>query len=125
MPHKDSVLIIAGGLLQTYAVQAAHSLKLRAIVTDGSPDCPCLDLADEFHEVDIYDVPGHLELAEKLRPRLCGVFTAGADCEVTVAEVAEALGLLGIPVVAALNCKNKVYMRRAFDRVKLSWVRWQ
>src|SRR3990172_6281501 len=107
---KDPILIIGGGLLQVPAVEAAHSLGLRAIVTDRNPDAPAMRIADEAHVGDIYDIPNHVKLGLKLRNRLAGIFTEGADCEVTVASVAASLGLPGVSVEATMNCKNKVWM---------------
>ena len=121
---KDSILIIGGGLLQVPAVEAAHSLGLRAIVTDRNSDAPAMQIADEAHVVDIYDIPNHVALESKLKNRLVGVFTEGADVEVTVASVAAALGLPGVSVEAAMRCKNKSWMRQMFEEANISPVRW-
>lgn len=120
---KDSVLIVCGGLLQLPAVEAAHRLGLRAIVTDANPDAPTMRIADEAHVVDIYDIPNHVALGLKLRDRLAGVFTEGADVEVTVASTAAALGLPGVSVEAAKNCKNKWRMRQRLNAIGISPVR--
>ena len=50
------------------------------------------------------------------RYHLRGVFTEGADVEVTVAAAAAVANLPGIPIEAALNTKNKQRMRQCFDR---------
>lgn len=122
---KDSILIVGGGLLQIPAVEAAHSLGLRAIVTDRNPDAPAMLIADEAHIVDIYDSPNHVALGMKLKDRLAGVFTEGADVEVTVASVAAALGLPGISVEAAKRCKNKAWMRQMFEEADISPIKWR
>lgn len=46
---------------------------------------------------------------------LDGVFTAGTDFSLTVAKVAEAAGLPGIPVEAAINASNKEIMRKVLE----------
>jgi len=121
---SESVLLVGGGLLQVAQTLAAQELGLRAIVTDRNPDCVCASLADEFHQVDIYDIDGHITLAKKI-PNLKGVFCAALDAEMTISSVAEALGLPGISTEAAMNCKNKAEMRDAFDRAGFSWnPRW-
>jgi biotin carboxylase len=124
---KDSILIIGGGLLQVPAVESAHSLGLRAIVTDRNLDAPALRLADEGHAIDIYNVSGHVDLARALsvREHLVGVFTEGADCEVTVASVAAALGLPGVSIEAAIRCKNKSWMRQCFEEANISSIKWR
>ena len=85
-----------------------------------------MSLADEPIALDIYDLPGHALLVDELkrRYRLRGVFAEGADVEVTVAAAAAHAGLPGIPLEAALNTKNKVRMRRAFDRAGIPNPRW-
>jgi biotin carboxylase len=53
-----------------------------------------------------------------------GVFTEGADVEVTVAAAAAAAGRPGIPLDSALNTKNKARMRACFDRHGIANPRW-
>lgn len=127
--HKDivtAVWIVCGGAMQVAAVEAAHRLQLRAIVSDRDPNCACAALADEFVPVDIYDVPGHIAAAEALRKKynIVGVFTEGADVEVTVAELAHHLKLPGIDPAAAERCKDKVAMRWAFEQFGLERMKY-
>lgn len=137
MPEKDAIIIIGGGLLQIPAVEAAHSLGLAALVTDRNPHAPAVirghprneyPVADASWAIDTYDVEAHLNTfvnpVETMGYNIRGVFTEGADVEVTVAAVANALGLPGISIEAAKNCKNKIRMRECFDRVGLSPVNW-
>jgi biotin carboxylase len=127
MPDKrPAVLVVSGGVMQVPAIQAAHDLGLAAILTDRDPYAPALAQADEAHSVDIFDAEGHVALAVRLQVTwdLRGVFCQGADVEVTVASVAEALGLPGIPVAAAKRTKNKALMRAAFDDAGVVNPRW-
>ena len=123
---RPAVLVVSGGVMQLPAVQAAHDLGLAAILTDRDPEAPALKAADEGHAVDIFDVEGHIALARKLQESwdVRGVFCQGADVEVTVASVAEALGLPGIPVEAARTTKNKALMRAAFDAAEVVNPKW-
>lgn len=123
---RDTIVIVGGGLLQVPAVAAARELGLRVVVTDARADAPAMQLADDPVVLDIYDIPGHLGLVEDLgrRYRLRGVFTEGADVEVTVAAAAAHAGLPGIPVAAARNTKNKVRTRACFDRAGLPNPPW-
>jgi hypothetical protein len=75
--NPEWVLIVAGGILQEPAVRAAHELGYKVLLTDRDPDCHCVSLADEFVELDTYDVAGHIELARSRRGALAAVFTAG------------------------------------------------
>lgn len=127
MPDKrPAVLVVSGGVMQIPAIQAAHDLGLEAILTDRDPGAPALAKADEAHVVDIFDADGHVALARRLQETwdLRGVFCQGADVEVTVASVAAALGLPGIPVEAARRTKNKALMRAAFDEAGVVNPRW-
>jgi len=122
----DAILIVCGGLLQVPAVAIAHGLGLKVVMTDANPRAAAMLLADEAVLLDIYDVEGHCRLVDQLkeRYRLRGVFAEGADVEVTVAAAAAHAGLPGIPVEAALNTKNKVRMRQAFDRAGIPNPPW-
>lgn len=125
MPDRY-VWIVAGGLLQVPAVEAARSLGLGVIVSDQNPDCACAKLADRFVRLDTYDVDGHVERARQMAQwfPLAGVFTEGADVEPTVAAVAQALRLPGIAPGVAANCHDKARTRRRLDAAHLSPVRW-
>lgn len=124
--RDDAILIVCGGLLQVPAVRIAHELGLKVIVTDANPNAAAMHLADEAVQLDIYDIDGHRRLVDDLAKRynLRGVFAEGADVEVTVAAAAEQAGLLGIPVEAALNTKNKVRTRRCLDAAGLPNPKW-
>jgi len=124
--NRPAVLVVSGGVMQVPAIQAAHDLGLAAILTDRDSSAPALAQADEAHMVDIFDAEGHVALARRLQETwdLRGVFCQGADVEVTVASVSEALGLPGIPVAAAKRTKNKALMRAAFDDAGVVNPRW-
>ncbi|HEX6498916.1 MAG TPA: ATP-grasp domain-containing protein [Micromonosporaceae bacterium] len=56
--------------------------------------------AKQWHQVEAFD----------------GVLTFSESSVITVAAVAEALGLPGIGVETAVNCRNKYLMRQAYER---------
>lgn len=122
----ETILIVGGGLLLVPVVEQARHDGLRSVVTDRDPTAPAMVCADEPVPLDIYDVEGHVRLARDLawRGDLRGVFSAGADVEVTVAAAAAAAKLPGIPVDAALDTKNKARMRRCFDQSALPNPAW-
>jgi biotin carboxylase len=122
----DAILIVCGGLLQVPAVEIAHGLGLKVVMTDANPRAAAMALADEPVTLDIYDADGHRTLVDDLKRRynLRGVFAEGADVEVTVAAAAAHAGLPGIPVEAALNTKNKVRTRQALDRAGIANPPW-
>lgn len=123
---RDAILIVGGGLLQVPAVRIAQDMGFAVVMTDASLDAPAMQLADEANALDIFDVAGHQSLVESLMRRyhLRGVFTEGADVEVTVAAAAAVANLPRIPVEAALNTKNKQRMRQCFDRAGIPNPTW-
>jgi biotin carboxylase len=76
-----------------------------------------MEYADIALPVSTKDVPAAVEAARELSRRypIAGVFTAGADVEITVAALAEALSLPGIPVEVARRCNDKLLMHRHLD----------
>jgi len=116
-----SLILVAGGLLQQTAVKIAHELGLYVIVTDKNPECACAKLADEFCLIDTKDIEGHIKLAHSLK-NLAGIFTEGASVEMTVAGVAEELGLPGIDYNTAKRIANKSLMRVRLLNAGLSSV---
>lgn len=122
----DAILIVCGGLLQVPAVEIAHELGLKVVMTDANVEAVAMRLADEPVALDTFDVPGHVRLVDELkqRYRLRGVFAEGADVEVTVAAAAAHAGLPGIPVEAAQNTKNKVKTRQALDQAGIPNPLW-
>lgn len=89
---------IGGGILQKPLIEEARRLGYRVIVTDGSEKCICARLADLFFAVDIFDIEGHIALAEELSAEhdIVGVLAAGIDAPITMSKVAEHLGLPGV-----------------------------
>lgn len=82
------------------------------VATDRDPAAPGLALADAGEVVDVADWQGNLAVARAHRVDL--VTSDQTDLAVlTVARVAEAMGLAGPGVAAALNCTDKERMRRA------------
>ncbi len=113
MTHK-TIMILGGGTMQVPAINLAKGMGLTVIVADGNPDVPGRKIADFFENVDLKDHRGMIETALKYKHKgsLDGVFTAGTDFSETVARVAAAAGLPGIPVASAVNASNKGVMRK-------------
>ncbi len=124
---RDAIVIVGGGLLQIPAVRIAQDMGLAVVMTDASVDAPAMLLADEPIALDIFDVAGHQNLVKSLMNRyhLRGVFTEGADVEVTVAAAAVVANLPGIPVEAAWNTKSKQRMRQCFDQAGIPNPIWK
>ncbi len=121
MTHK-TLMILGGGTMQVPAINLAKGMGLKVVVADGNPDVPGRKIADFFENVDLKDHRRMVETALEYRKTigLDGVFTAGTDFSLTVAKVAEAAGLPGIPVEAAINASNKEIMRKVLEESGLS-----
>ena len=110
-----TVLFLGAGRHQRAAILRAKELGLRVAAFDGNPDALALDDADVAEVVNFVEIPKAIEAARRIRPD--GVLTITSDrAVVSVAAVAEALGLPGIDVDAAVGLTHKVEMRRRLAR---------
>lgn len=111
-----TIMIIGGGLLQLPAILTAKKMGLQVIVTDYNPNAPGMKDADIPIIMSTRDFEGSVRVARaqnKLTP-IHGVLTVGTDASMTVAAVANALGLPGIKFEDAEAATNKIKMRMRF-----------
>lgn len=113
---KQRLLLLGAGFMQGVAIREAHALGCEVAAVDGNPQAVCAAEADTFEPIDLKDVPALVHYAKKLQNDggLDGVFTAATDFSASVAAIAEACGLHGHSLEAALNATDKVRMRRCF-----------
>ncbi|MDR1932415.1 MAG: ATP-grasp domain-containing protein [Spirochaetales bacterium] len=113
---QKTIMILGAGTMQIPALRTAKKKGWRVIAMDGNPRAPGAGLADIFEPVDLRAADALLDRARfyKETSGLDGVFTAGTDFSLSVAFIAENLGLPGIPVETARNATNKALMRRIF-----------
>lgn len=109
-----TILIIGGGLLQVPLIETAKSMKLRVVVADMNPESLGFKLADEKIIMSTKDIEGMVRESKRFSEKepVHAVITAGTDASMTVAAVANALGLPGIRYVDAEAASNKVKMRK-------------
>jgi biotin carboxylase len=113
-------VLTGGSRSQLGLLEQARALGHEVCVVDGSPDAPLLAEAD--HRIvrsftDVTGVLGELE-AQGIDP--VAVATMGSDQAVLpTAQLAERLGLPGVPVEAARTVADKRRMRAAFERRKV------
>lgn len=116
--RRDHVIIIGASDLVMPAFRIAREdLGLGIIAVDYNPDAPGMKYADVPVIASTKDVEAVVSAMQDLHARLSiiGVFTCGADVEITVAAVAEALKLPGIPVEVARRCNDKLLMHQYLD----------
>lgn len=116
-PH---LWVVGGGAMQVPVVEEARKLDLAVICSDRDPTCECAAIADVFVEVDIFDVEGHIQAARNLRAsgiHIVGVLAAGIDAPVTMARLAQDLGLPGVDPTIAEVVNNKALFRRRLSEL--------
>jgi biotin carboxylase len=117
MPRAQrTVLIVSGGREAVPAIEEAKRLGLRVLVSDGAPDAPGFRLADAGLLASTYDADATVEAARAYaaRHRIDGVLAVAADVPMTVAAVADALGLPGPSLRSAQLASDKLAMKDRF-----------
>ena len=117
--EKKCLLIIGGGVEQQRAYEIAHEMGLAVVGSDKDLKAPSLALADYIIRASTRDAAETVEAAKKFNHHhaIHGVMTLANDVPLTVATVAEELGLPGISVEAAKIASDKILMKQAFSRV--------
>ena len=118
-PAKNkAVWLFAGSPMQKIAARKIKELGFKLILTDQDTKCSCLKFADEFINLDTFDIQGNLKTAEKLKTKyqIKAVFTSAADCHETVAHVAKALNLPGINPEISHICRYKIKTRQKLNK---------
>ena len=112
------IMIIGAGILQVPAIEIAKEMGLKTIVTDYNPEAPGLKIADVPIIMSTKDIEGTVRVAKEYskKDRIDGVITVGTDASMTVAAVANALGLPGIKFENAEAATNKIKMRTRFKK---------
>lgn len=108
------ILILGAGVMQGPAIEIANNMGWQSIVVDGDAQAANRHLAHHFEAIDLKDSDSLVALGRHYH--IDGVFTAGTDFSLSVAIVAQALGLPGIPIEVALNASNKAQMRHCFEK---------
>ncbi|MFQ5443256.1 MAG: alpha-hydroxy-acid oxidizing protein [Nitrospinales bacterium] len=106
--------MIGGGLFQVPAIKVAREMGLKVVVTDYDPQAPGMSMADYPIVVSTRNINLTVNAAKEFHYEcpLNGVMTVGTDASQTVAAVANALNLPGIPFEVAERATDKIKMRR-------------
>jgi isopentenyl diphosphate isomerase/L-lactate dehydrogenase-like FMN-dependent dehydrogenase/biotin carboxylase len=89
-------------------------MKLKTVVADMNPESPGFQLANSKILMSTKDIEGMVREAKRFTETepIHAVITAGTDASMTVAAVANALGLPGIRFKDAEAASNKIKMRK-------------
>jgi biotin carboxylase len=123
---KRTLLIIGGGIEALPGIRLAKAMGLRVVVSDGNASAPGMALADFQLLASTYDVESTVAAARQFHQtvrKIDGVMCIASDIPLTVATVAHALGLPGIPIAAAKLATDKLAMKIKFaaDGVPVPW----
>ena len=112
-----TIMIVGAGLLQLPAIRTAKEMGLITMVSDMNPNAIGMKYADIPVIVSTRDIDGTVRAARSYAThrRIDGVITVGTDASMTVAAVANALGLPGNKFENAEAATNKIKMRRRFQ----------
>jgi biotin carboxylase len=111
-----TLLVVSGGREALPAIGEARDMGLRVVVSDGAPDAPGFRLADAGLVVSTADPEATVAAARAYAQRtpIDGVIAVASDVPVTVAAVADALGLPGISLESARLAADKLAMKDRF-----------
>jgi len=113
-------VLTGGSRSQLGLLEQAHALGHEVCVVDGSPDAPLFVDADYGIVRSFADVGGVLGDLEAQGIEPIAVATMGSDQAVLpTAQLAERLGLPGLPVETARTVADKRRMRAAFEKRKV------
>ncbi len=114
---KKTLLIVSGGVQAMHGIKRAKDFGCHVVVSDLNPKAPGFAIADDRILASTYDVAETVTAAQNyhhtVRP-IDGVITIGSDVPLTVASVADRLGLISIPLEAARLAQDKLAMKRRF-----------
>ncbi len=113
---KKTIMIIGGGLLQVPVIVAAKKMDYQVIVTDYNSEALGMKDADIPIVMSTRDIEGSVRVAKRQNEvtPISAVLTVGTDASMTVAAVANTLGLPGIKFEDAEAATNKLKMRMRF-----------
>jgi len=123
---KKTLLIVSAGGEALEGIRLAKSMGIHVVASDANPDAVGFAMADDILLASTYDVEG--TVAEALRYHntvrpINGVMCIASDVPLTVASVANALGLPGISIESARLATDKLAMKKRFfsDGVQIPW----
>lgn len=118
-----TVLIVGAGFGQLPAIKIAKEMGLKVVAVDQRADAPGMPIADYAYTVDTTDFESVLTIAKK--HQIDGLLTMQSDSPVpTIGYVNDTLGLAGVSLETALDCSNKVRMRKRLEKYQCNQPRF-
>lgn len=123
MSARRTLLVVSGGGEAVAGIRRAQEMGLHVVVSDADPNAPGLALADDRLLVSTYDVAGTVAAARRFHKEVRsvdGVICIASDVALTVASVAQALELPGVPLELALLSNDKLALKRRLLRARIA-----
>lgn len=114
---SKTLLVISGGSEAIPGIQRAKAMGYRVVVSDQNPQAPGFAHADDQLIASTYDVAETLAAATRYHQTtgaIDGVICMATDVPLTVASVAQALGLPGLSIETAQRAADKLLMKQRF-----------
>ena len=114
-----TLLIISGGIEAVPGIQLAKEMGLYVVVSDGGPDAPGFEHADDCIIASTYDVNETVQKAKHYHEtvrKFDGAMCIASDVPLTVASVANKFGLPGISIASAELAMDKMAMKIKFHK---------
>lgn len=112
-----TLLIVSGGIEAADAAKRAREMGLHVVVSDIDENAPGFAHAHDKLIANVYGAEETLAAAERYHREtrnIDGVICVAADAPMTVALVAERLGIRGISPATAQLASDKLAMKRSF-----------
>lgn len=125
--ERRAILFVGAGIEAVPGIRRAQDMGLFVVASDADANAPGMAVADDRIVASTYDVDATVASAtvyHGTRP-FAGVLCLATDVPLTVATVANALGLPGIPLSAARLVVDKLAMKDRFslDGIPIPWYR--
>ena len=113
MLKRQKIMILGAGVYQEPLIRTALSMNLEVHVASLLGDYPGIDVAPNFHPIDITDEKAILELCQELG--IDGILTTATDiCIPTIGLVVDNIGLPGTGYQSGFACMDKSIMKQKF-----------
>ena len=111
-------MFVGAGIETVPGMRCAAEMGLHVVASDGNINALGMQFANDRLDASTYDIVATVEKArnyhEQVRP-LSGVLCLGTDVPMTVAAIAEDLGLPGITRASALLASDKLAMKDCYS----------
>jgi biotin carboxylase len=123
---EPTLLIVGAGVESIPGIKIAKQMGLHVVVSDLNPTAPGFESADDTIIASTYDVQGTVLAAKRYHEsvrHINGVICIASDIPLTIASVADELGLVGISLESAYLASDKLAMKRKFskDSISIPW----